>query len=82
MRSDASLELACLSVDRRFDPQRLARDCQARAYEQIVPVAGRAALARRQADDAPADGGPAADERIEIQSFIEIQSLTSEGVAA
>jgi hypothetical protein len=32
---------ARVGVEREFEPNRLARDCQARAYEQALPVVCR-----------------------------------------
>jgi hypothetical protein len=42
-------------VERAFEPNRLAEDLQARAYEQVVPVVvGSLAARRRKVEDADA----------------------------
>jgi hypothetical protein len=69
MEPEAFARLRGLQVRRCFEAGRLAGDFQARAYEQIVPVAGRsefAVMARI----------PDAGNRIESNP------LTEEGVAA
>lgn len=74
MRLDASSAPACLSVGRRFERHRLAGDCQARAYEQVLPLAGRTAVVA----SGRTDGSRGEGERIEIPSLMEIPSLTEE----
>ena len=69
MRPDVSSTPAGLKVGRRFETGRLARDCQACAYEQILSVAGRSELASAPQNQAAAD-------------LVEIDTLTEEGVAA
>jgi hypothetical protein len=41
MRPQGSSALAGLRVQRHFEGHRLAEDCQARAYEQAVPIVDR-----------------------------------------
>jgi hypothetical protein len=69
MGPEVSTTPAGLKVGRRFETGRLALDCQARAYEQILPVAGRCELALAPRKQAAADR-------------VEIKPLTEEGVAA
>jgi hypothetical protein len=69
MRPEVSSTPAGLKVGRRFESGRLARDCQARAYEQILSVAGRSELVLAPRSQAAADQ-------------VEIDALTEEGVAA
>ena len=59
MRPEASAGPTRLTVRRQFEPNRLAEDCQSRAYEQVVPVDGQAELAAltcQHVDDAQAAG--------------------------
>lgn len=44
MRPPATAGPPCLRVERAFEPNRLAKDLQARAYEQVVPVLVRSLL--------------------------------------
>ena len=44
MRPQATAGPPCLRVERAFEPNRLAKDLQARAYEQVVPVLVRSLL--------------------------------------
>jgi hypothetical protein len=41
MQPDASPGLPGLRVERRSDTNRLAKDFQARAYEELLPIRGR-----------------------------------------
>jgi hypothetical protein len=41
MRLDASSKPVRLGVHRQYEVNRLAKDCQARAYERVLPIAGR-----------------------------------------
>jgi hypothetical protein len=69
MRPQASSAPVVFQVHRRFEANRLAGDCQARAYEQVVPIAGEGASASTKATQA--------------ECFrVEIESLQAEGVAA
>ena len=55
MEPDASSRPLCFRVNRRFEDNRLAMDCQARAYEQALPVVRPSAFAQgalNQVDDA------------------------------
>lgn len=55
MRPQATAGPPCLRVERAFEPNRLAEDLQARAYEQVVPVVvGSLAARRRKVEDADA----------------------------
>lgn len=69
MRPQSSLVPTGLRVQRDFEVHRLAADCQARAYEQAVPIIDRFSLAApmpKQADD----------------DRVEVESLQAKGVAA
>jgi len=69
MRPQASSVPAVLRVQRHFEGHRLAEDCQARAYEQAVPISDRSdavILMPKQAED----------------DRIEIETLLAKGVAA
>lgn len=41
MRSKAGTGPRCLEVQRGFEPNRLALECQARGYEEVLPVVRR-----------------------------------------
>jgi hypothetical protein len=47
MRTEVSSAPVGLRVQRHFDGNRFAGDCQARAYEQILPVAGPSETTQR-----------------------------------
>jgi hypothetical protein len=47
MKPEASSGPTRLAVSREFEPNRLAEDCQTRAYEQVLPVLDQAALAAK-----------------------------------
>jgi hypothetical protein len=68
MRPEASSS-AGFKVDRCFEGHRLAADCQARAYEQVLPVAGRSEFAMEPVNQAAGTG-------------VKINTLTEEGAAA
>jgi hypothetical protein len=67
MRGEVSATPAGLQIGRRFEGGRLAGDCQARAYEQLVPEAGRS------------EPGPAA---LNPTPGGEVHPITKEGAAA
>lgn len=59
MKQDPSSRPAHLSVQRQFEPNRLANDCQAQAYEHVLPVGGRSEFAGvlpRQTDGNQVEG--------------------------
>lgn len=52
MRPQATAGPPRLRVERAFEPNRLAEDLQARAYEQVVPVVVRSLAVRwREVED-------------------------------
>lgn len=69
MKQEASSRPARLRVQRQFEANRLAGDCQARAYEQAVPVVGRSEFAVVLSSQADVDP-------------VESEAFTGEGVTA
>ena len=69
MRPQASSRPPGLKVRRDFEAHRLAADCQARAYEQVVPMEGGS-------DSALVGSNQVEDARVESPS------LRAKGVAA
>jgi hypothetical protein len=69
MRPEVSSTPPVLNVRRHFETNRMAGDCQGRAYEQVLPVAGRSEWA------------VAASSRVNGNE-VDISTLTEEGAVA
>jgi hypothetical protein len=69
MGPEASSTAGGFKVGRHFEGNRLAGDCQARAYEQVLPVAGRSEFPVAAPEPVDGEGVP-------------ISTITKEGVAA
>ena len=60
MKQEASSTPTRLRVRRRFEANRMAAECQMRAYEQVLPTADRANLARSRSVEVAVERGKSA----------------------